>query len=68
MDIRNYGVDLPDIDFGWEPRALAPDLKNCQRKNLTENIYKKNNSAVGNRESVSISPNVEYFLIPFFSM
>jgi hypothetical protein len=27
MKIENRGAAPPDIDFGLEPRALAPDLK-----------------------------------------
>ena len=27
MNIRNSGMAVPDTDFGWEPRALAPGLK-----------------------------------------
>ena len=32
MDIRNWELALPDIVFGWEPRALAPDLKSLPRE------------------------------------
>ena len=32
MSIWNWTVALPDIDFGWEPRTLAPSLGSLLRK------------------------------------
>ena len=38
MKIGNSKLALPDIDFGWEPRTLAPDLKKLPQ---TSHIEKK---------------------------
>ena len=32
MNIRNWALALSDIDFGWDPRALAQYLKSLLRK------------------------------------
>jgi hypothetical protein len=45
MNICNWAVAPPDSDFGWEPRALAPDLKTLPRKiyiySCNKNIIEK---------------------------
>jgi hypothetical protein len=32
MNFKNLGMAFENIDFGWEARALAPDLKHFTSK------------------------------------
>ena len=71
MKIENRGAAPPDIDFGLEPRALAPDLKSLPQKMHTgkKKRNRKNTATVGDRESDSLSPTASIFFdYVFFSM
>ena len=60
MNIYNWGVAMPDIDFGREHRTLAPDLKK-----LLQNLYigkkhnrKKLDATLGNRTAYLVQSSV----------
>ena len=67
MNIWNWWVAPADIDFGWEPRALAPDLKMLPQKFQIEKNSTVGDSSDRESDSLHVSPAVEFFSsITFF--
>ena len=56
-----------DIDFGFDPRALDPDLKTFLRKiHIEKKVRSTKDLTLGNREFDFLIPNVKLCSITFF--
>ena len=63
MNICNWTVALLDTNFGWEPRALAPDLKilTLSVTSIKFQVHRQNR----NRKTLDAVGQIIQFRIPY---